>query len=167
MNSLFCIIEANNFELLKNFNFDEVKINQRNEKGFTALQIVTCAKNLKSMKLLLTRGADPNIFFIDTTKDTLLHCLTLSSSFEMMKILVEFGADVNAKNNSGHTPLHYAMSYGSIKNIQFLLEHKADLNAKNEFGNTPLQIAKMYHQDEAIQCVKKQLLWNCWHFDIE
>ena len=49
------------------------------------------------------------------------------------------GADVNAKNDHGGTPLHYA-AYRNDNSavIEALLEAGADVNAKNDDGNTPL-----------------------------
>ena len=52
------------------------------------------------------------------------------------------GADVNAKNDHGGTPLHYA-AYRNDNSavIEALLEAGADVNAKNDDGNTPLHWA--------------------------
>ena len=52
------------------------------------------------------------------------------------------GADVNAKNDNGGTPLHYA-AYRNDNSavIEALLEAGADVNAKNDDGNTPLHWA--------------------------
>ena len=52
------------------------------------------------------------------------------------------GADVNANNDHGGTPLHYA-AYRNDNSavIEALLEAGADVNAKNEYGETPLHWA--------------------------
>lgn len=51
--------------------------------------------------------------------------------------LIEKGADVNAFDTDGMTPLMYAAKIGNIKKSEFLLKHGANLNlyAKNNFGN--------------------------------
>jgi ankyrin repeat protein len=49
------------------------------------------------------------------------------------------GANVNAKDNKGNTPLHLAMSLCASEKIpSFLLDNGANVNAKNNEGDTPL-----------------------------
>ena len=55
------------------------------------------------------------------------------------KLLIENGADVNAKNYQGNTPLHLAIH--KPKTAEFFIENGADVNAKNYQGNTPLHLA--------------------------
>eukprot|EP01130_Rhizamoeba_saxonica_P014935 TRINITY_DN6606_c0_g1_i1.p1 TRINITY_DN6606_c0_g1~~TRINITY_DN6606_c0_g1_i1.p1 ORF type:complete len:734 (-),score=170.18 TRINITY_DN6606_c0_g1_i1:45-2246(-) len=56
---------------------------------------------------------------------------------------IQRGADVNAVNDNGETPLHQAMFNQALKVliIHFLLENGADVNAQNESGNTALHYA--------------------------
>jgi hypothetical protein len=57
-------------------------------------------------------------------------------------LLLEKGADINAKRWDGDTPLYCASSNGH-KAIAFLwLEKGADQNITNDYGNTPLQITQ-------------------------
>ena len=58
--------------------------------------------------------------------------------YELVKVLIEHGADVNASSNRGNTPLH---TKSRPEVIKLLLEHGADVNAKNNEGNTPLHSA--------------------------
>jgi ankyrin repeat protein len=55
--------------------------------------------------------------------------------------LLRAGADVNATNSEGWTPLHLACIYGHSQVVIELLEHGADIEAKNDFGWTPLHRA--------------------------
>ena len=57
---------------------------------------------------------------------------------EVVTTLVQLGADVNAQNSLGHTPLHLARSAGIVT---LLLEAGADLHRRNYEGNTPLYTA--------------------------
>ncbi len=67
----------------------------------------------------------------------------------MIKYLVDHGADVNGKNKRvgtsawGHledeeTPLHLATNDKSLDMVKYLVEHGADINARTRFGVTPL-----------------------------
>jgi ankyrin repeat protein len=52
--------------------------------------------------------------------------------------LLSLGADVNAKDQSGITPLHLASYYGHVQVVNELLEHGADIEAKSNDGFTAL-----------------------------
>jgi hypothetical protein len=55
--------------------------------------------------------------------------------------LLSVGADVNAKNRFGWTPLHWTCCNGHSQAVQALLEHGADIEAKHNGGGTPLHFA--------------------------
>jgi ankyrin repeat protein len=57
---------------------------------------------------------------------------------EKMKRAIENEADVNAKDEYGWTPLHWACYNGKVAIISFLLDKKADVNAEDNYGDTPL-----------------------------
>lgn len=60
---------------------------------------------------------------------------------EMVRLLLEHGADINAKDITGMTPLHVAANLGLNDQVRLLVELGADLNARDEFGDTPLHAA--------------------------
>ena len=59
----------------------------------------------------------------------------------IVKLLLEKGADVNAADQFGRTPLYQATKRGHIDIIKLLLEKGADVNAVNSFGRMPLSWA--------------------------
>jgi len=72
-----------------------------------------------------------------------LHSVNHSTDIEYVKSLISQGADVNAKNKSGWTPLHTAAAYKSNGEVlEYLLVNGADVNATNDFGETPLDLAR-------------------------
>lgn len=112
----------------------------------------------KVCDFLINQGADVN-HFVDDTKETPLHNALAKAGrpyyFYVVRLLVEKGAQVNAKTvpgiatgafmrdvrTKGETPLHRAAAYADEHTIQFLLEHGADKTAKDAHGNSPLSWA--------------------------
>ena len=90
------------------------------------------------VRSLLKQGVSPNER--DKNGDTPLHrtLAGLGDKKATAKLLIDSGADVNAKNNDGNTSLHYVSKNSMAK---YLLEHKAKVNTKNNFGVTPLHVA--------------------------
>lgn len=58
-----------------------------------------------------------------------------------VKHLTAAGADVNAVDERGNTPLHRAIFEGYRKTVTALIVDRADVNAVNQAGNTPLHLA--------------------------
>ena len=59
-----------------------------------------------------------------------------------MKALVEKGADVNAANDLGMTPMHYAVQRGNERLIEYLASKGGRFDLKNKQGRTPAELAR-------------------------
>ena len=73
----------------------------------------------------------------------MLPLAALSGNAGAVKVLLEAGADLEARNESGHTPLDWAALAGNAGAVMVLLEVGANLEARNESGHTPLHIAAL------------------------
>ncbi|KAJ7759531.1 ankyrin repeat-containing domain protein [Mycena metata] len=60
---------------------------------------------------------------------------------DVVKFLIEHGADVNAENEDGCTSLYLASRNGRLEVVKFLIEHGANINASDNDGYTSLSIA--------------------------
>lgn len=72
-------------------------------------------------------------------------------TFEAATLVIDLGADVNAANRAGDTPLHYAASRGYTTVVQLLLEKGANVNAANQAGDSPLHNAASRAYNPVIQ----------------
>ena len=66
-----------------------------------------------------------------------------TGNIEAVKQHLDGGADVNAGNEGGFTPLHYAAIEGHKEIAELLIAKGADVNAKAVDGETPLDRATM------------------------
>jgi ankyrin repeat protein len=61
---------------------------------------------------------------------------------EILVMLIDAGADVNAQGSLKRTPLHRAAYYGSLEAVKLLLSRGANPNALEHEGKSPLALAK-------------------------
>ncbi|KAG8622889.1 hypothetical protein KVT40_009400 [Elsinoe batatas] len=78
---------------------------------------------------------------LPATGQTVLHLSVQESSYAMMRLLLNHGAEVNKQDSHGITPLHMAAHNGNTEAITTLLEHTADPNIADWSGRTPLLVA--------------------------
>ena len=124
-----------------------------NLTGATPLFLAASLGNVETARALVRVGADP---FITTEKGTApVHVASWGGSpyfrdwtedekrnlFEMTKLLVELGADVNSAGEHGWTALHGAAYKGVDAVVQFLVDRGARMDVFDEYGQTPLSIA--------------------------
>jgi len=93
---------------------------------------------------LLKQGANPNAAC--TIRNALSYAV-MHGKLDIAKRLLDFGADVNQRNNDGSTPLMWAgFPKGNPRQIsEFLLNRGADIDAVNRDGCTALMIALHYY----------------------
>jgi len=63
------------------------------------------------------------------------------SNMEIIRYLVEVGADVNDHDRCGFTPLFAACLYGQLDIVKYLVESGADINKKTDKGSSPILFA--------------------------
>ena len=88
------------------------------------------------MKLLIKKGADVNAK--DNSKDgkTALLLAASAGQKDVVKLLIEKCAKLEAKDSEGGTALLWAASEGHKDVVELLIERHADVNAKEKFSAT-------------------------------
>lgn len=120
--------------------------------GATPFFVATATGDLSLMRFLVSKGADP---LLATTNNTTALMVAAGlgnfedrtteekkSALEAAKMLLEWGADVNAVGENGWTALHGAAYTGEDAIAQFLVENGARMDVKDVFEQTPLSIAR-------------------------
>ena len=73
--------------------------------------------------------------------DISINQAVFDGNIEAVKQHLAAGTDVNAKDDNGWTPLHFAVYYGHKEIVELLIAKGADVNAKDKNGWTPLHLA--------------------------
>ena len=93
---------------------------------------------LKLQKEKLARDLEMQIQTSKDHQQTLLKLAIQSENFEVVKFLIQNGAEINAKVKDEMTPLHLAIATHNVKIVELLVKNGADVNAVKELQMTPL-----------------------------
>jgi len=123
--------------------------------GFHPLGLAAFFRQPAVVEVLLARGADVRAASKNPMQVTALHSAVADGGHaEIAKMLVRAGADVNARQRHGWTPLHGAADSGDRETVELLLAHDADLAAIHDGGKTALDIAREKGRAEIIETLE-------------
>jgi ankyrin repeat protein len=114
------------------------KVNARDRKGTTSMQYACISGSKECVRLLLKAGVSAKEHFGEL-RTTAVHLAASKRKTAVCELLLLEGADVNARDIHGSTPLHEG-ELGSA-DAKLLLKYKADLMAKDANARTPLHKA--------------------------
>lgn len=121
--------------------------------GFQPLGLAVFFGHVDAARLLLEHGAEVNQPARHAQiKAAPIHSATAatdaSARLELTRLLLARGADANAAQEGGFTPLHAAAQHGDAELARLLLDHGADRSAATEDGRTAAAIAREQGQTE-------------------
>lgn len=134
------------------------QVEARSLSGYTALQLAAHAKHWVAFDLLLIGGADINAW--SKSGDSLLHeqARTASSPAVAAKLLDQ-GANIEARNSLGYSPLQCAAMYGNRNLFLFLLQRGAKLDVETPKGESILHITPPVRKD-CLDILRVSLDWG-------
>ncbi|XP_078661472.1 2-5A-dependent ribonuclease-like [Branchiostoma floridae x Branchiostoma belcheri] len=89
--------------------------------------------DVQTVRRGLQAGRDVNLRFTRTWNDwTALHVASQNGRTGIVKLLIQHGADVEARDEFGRTALHLASEYGHTGIVELLIQHGADVTAKDK-----------------------------------
>jgi ankyrin repeat protein len=122
-------------------NRDSEAAKQWSADGFTALHFAAFFNRPAIARELIRCGADIEAVAKNTMKVTALHSAAAAHGGEIVRLLLERGANPNVRQQGGWTPLHAAAQNGDAEMVRDLIEHHADPKARNDDGKTPADFA--------------------------
>jgi ankyrin repeat protein len=129
---------------------DAALANAWSPDGYPPVGLAAFFAGASTVRLLLDRGAEVGATARNTMQVQPLHAAVASRNADSVALLVERGADVNARQQAGYTPLMAAAGAGRQDLVDLLVEHGADPSLRSDEGTTAADIAREHgHADVA------------------
>lgn len=163
--SLFEAIRRNDLILLEkplqkpNFDINRIYANE----SFTPLQYAILCDRVKIVQLLLENKANVNTITAEYGY-TPLH-YAVHQNINILKILLEYGADINYRNRFGWTVLHRVCNVEFLDKIELLLNWGADHTLTTYDNQSIYDLSKRKTIKFIYFCLLRKELWNLWELN--
>jgi ankyrin repeat protein len=131
------------------------QVNGRSADGFTPLHLACFFGQERIASLLLKRGAEPASVAQNPMCVQPLHSAAAGRQVGIVRLLLERGAPVDARQHGGWTPLHEAANSGNREMSETLLRYGADPDLENNEGRNAVEIAAQRGHIELMQFLRR------------
>ena len=139
-------VDSGHIESIEMLLNEGVDVNSEDDQGWSVLDQALASNKKECIDLIKSKGGQSNanksIFIASGIGD-----------LEAVKIHLESGVDVNLKDDSGWTALHYASDRKNVASL--LIQKGAKLNAMNADDDTPLDKAIEWEDSETADLIRK------------
>ena len=129
-------------DLRRDLAADPELVSRRSDDGFTALHYACFFGGPAATAALLEAGADPNAEADNPARVRPLHSAAAARDAESARLLIEAGADLDARQAGGFTALQAAAHHDDEAIAALLLRHGADPALRNDEGADAAGIAR-------------------------
>ena len=125
-----------------------IDVNAVNAAGESALMMAALKGELGGAELLLGRGAA-----VSLPGWSPIHYAATGPEPQLVRLLLDRGADIDAASPNGTTPLMMAAMYGTPEAVKLLIDEGADVQLKNVQGLTALQFAQRASRPDSVELI--------------
>jgi uncharacterized protein len=129
-------------------NAPKIDLNPITDDGETPLMMAVFKGQTQLAILMIDKGADVN-----KPGWTPLHYAATAGNVQLMKILLENYAYIDAESPNKTTPLMMAAHYGTPGAVKLLLEEGADVSLKNDLGLTAIDFAQRALKQDSVDVI--------------
>jgi ankyrin repeat protein len=122
--------------------WDPRAVLSRSADGFTALHLAAYFAHPSAVRLLLEHDADVEDVADNATRVRQLHSGVAGRNVDVVEALLSAGAELEARQQDGFTPLMGAAAGGATDIVERLVAAGAEKHARNDAGKTALDIAR-------------------------
>ncbi|MFB9841869.1 ankyrin repeat domain-containing protein [Mucilaginibacter ginsenosidivorans] len=141
--SLFEAAAAGKFDVVAHLLYTHPEaVNDYADDGFTPLGLACYFGQFEVARYLVLKGADVNLPSNNGFNVFPIHSAAAGNYTDIVRMLVDNGAQVNVRQQAGATPLHSAAQNGNLELLILLLEHGASTEARMEGGKLPADLAR-------------------------
>lgn len=115
--------------------------NCRDPMGYSPLHISASKGYIKVCEVLLDYGYMTDLNIKDCCGRTPLHLACMEVQLSTAQLLSRSGAHLNAVDDLGNTPMHYAVEKGDKEFLVWIIYRYPDLTIKNRDGRNPLEMS--------------------------
>ena len=125
---------------------ENVRLEDHSQGIFAKVMLDISNGCINEVRATIEKSEAAVIFEADKNGFSLLHAAVKANQIEIALLLLERGAEVDAKTNGGTTPLHVAVDFNNVEMISILAKHGANIDAQSKLGRTPLFVAVIKDQ---------------------